>query len=441
MMTNKAHVELFYCGAWRIVATVEVYPRHEHEGFNAPSTVSYDIDYVLELIPDESPINMIGCRYPVNFNDFSATHWPTFLLDMVPTGNARKLWLKKLSLKDDHASNWWPLLLAGAGSTPGNLRIKEAVCTITELPLHEGFSEDNIVEKNEDFIEYAESRGATVAGASDVQGEAPKFLLVRDQYDRWHADGALPDDQVKDHWLVKFPRGKNSTDKTVLRNEAPYYDVAQKFGVRTSQKQLIYRDNALFIPRFDRKVTPQGVERFGLESLSSVLDVCEFGRKVSHNRACKMIMKYTTDPVNELKEYILRDVLNVCLRNTDNHGRNTAFIKTLDGGCTLSPLFDFAPMFMDSEGIARASTWDSDAERVKGTPEWGQVAADLGTELNVDSDELRRWLTSLTGRVTQLPLTMKKCGVEIELIGRLAPRIKEVAQQLSNAQSVKWSHL
>jgi serine/threonine-protein kinase HipA len=442
-MTSEAQIELFYCGAWRTVATVEIYPRQEHGGFNTPSNLSYDFDYVLELISDQSPNNMVGCRYPINFDNYINTHWPAFLLDMVPTGSARKHWLKSLSLKEDHASSWWPLLLAGAGSPPGNMRIKEAFSTTIEFSTHEGFSEDKIVEKNENFIEYVESCGAAVAGASDVQGESPKFLLVRDQHDRWHADGALSDGLVKDHWLVKFPRGKASTDKTVLRNEAPYYDVAQEFGVRTSQKQLIYKNNVLFIPRFDRKVTPQGVERFGLESLSSVLNFCEFGKKVSHNRACKMIMKYTTDPMTELREYILRDVLNVCLRNTDNHGRNTAFMKTLDGECTLSPLFDFAPMFMDSEGIPRAATWDNDAEKIKGLPDWGKVAIDLSTELNCDAAELSAWLTSLTARVIQLPATMEKCGVEIELIEGLTPRIKEVAQCLSNASPlpVKWSQL
>ncbi|MEA3465320.1 MAG: HipA domain-containing protein [Thermodesulfobacteriota bacterium] len=434
MTTSKAHIQLFHRGAWRLVATVQPYPVRGQDGFNANSVLSYDIDYAAELYPDATPIEMVGCRYPVNFDSHPMSHWPTFLLDMVPTGNARKYWLKKLSLKDDHPSSWWPLLLTGAGSPPGNMRIREAVDHSFDHPTHAGFTTEEIVEKNENFIEYAQSRGATVAGATDVQGEAPKFLLVRDQRGKWHADAALPDDQAMDHWLVKFPRGKDDNDKIVLRNEAPYYDVAQQFGIRTSQKQLLYRDDALFIPRFDREVTRNGLARYGLESLASISNVCEFGKRMSHNRSCQMIMKYTTDPITELKEYILRDVLNVCLRNTDNHGRNTAFIKTPDGEFRLSPLFDFAPMFLDPEGIARASLWDSDGETEIGVPEWGQVATDLGSELKIDLIEMRSWLANLEERVTQLPDTMQKCGVNVEIIERLERRIHNVAELLSKAR-------
>lgn len=65
------------------------------------------------------------------------------------------------------------------GNPPGNLRIagaaEEAVVD------HPGFERQEIIEKNVDFIEYAEANGALVAGASDVQGQSPKFLLVEDQ--------------------------------------------------------------------------------------------------------------------------------------------------------------------------------------------------------------------------------------------------------------------
>jgi serine/threonine-protein kinase HipA len=58
------------------------------------------------------------------------------------------------------------------------------------------------MEKQADFIEYAEARGAVVAGATDVAGDAPKFLLVRDRKRRWHPDWALKDWDILDSWLA-----------------------------------------------------------------------------------------------------------------------------------------------------------------------------------------------------------------------------------------------
>ena len=77
-------------------------------------------------------------------------------------------------------------------------------------PEHPGFALSEVLDRHERFIEYAEQSGASVAGSSGAQGDAPKLLLTRDRDDRWHADGVLPDGRVADHWIIKFPRGKSS---------------------------------------------------------------------------------------------------------------------------------------------------------------------------------------------------------------------------------------
>jgi serine/threonine-protein kinase HipA len=64
----------------------------------------------------------------------------------------------------------------------------------------------------------------------------------------------------------------------------------------------------------------------------------------------------------------------IALRNTDNHGRNSAFLKYADGTVKLSPLYDFAPMFLDPEGIPRSSRWGKELEPIPGRPDWGKVA-------------------------------------------------------------------
>ncbi len=153
---------------------------------------------------------------------------------------------------------------------------------------------------------------------------------------------------------MKFPRGKTEKDRAVLRNEAPYLEVARRFGLRVGAS-LEFINDALFIPRFDRRAIGGKIDRLGLETLSSAAGIAEFGKRGNHVEFCKVIAQYACDPKREIIEYIRRDILNAALRNTDNHGRNTAFLKQSDGTVALSPLYDFAPMFHDPDGIPRSS--------------------------------------------------------------------------------------
>lgn len=189
----------------------------------------------------------------------------------------------------------WHLLVKGAGAPPGNLRIAEAVPSPPPDPFKVGFVRRDIIEQQERFLDYAEERGAYVAGASSVQGEAPKYLLVEDDVGLFHAEGA------------------------VLRT----------------------------------------------------------GTQVR-----------------------------------------------------LSPLFDFAPMFLDPEDIGRVSRWDD--ERPGSQPEWAVICEkfkDLMPPI-----ETRTWLADLSKEVRRLPDTMEHRHVDDDIIQRLADWIDEVSAGLAEAR-------
>ncbi len=112
--------------------------------------------------------------------------------------------------------------------------------------------------------------------------------------------------------------------------------------------------------------------------------------------------------------------------NTDNHGRNTSVLKQADGRIALSPLYDFAPMFLDRSGIARVSRWADDT----GFPDWGGAAEALG-KLGLEPRETRRWLRDLAGFVGSLPQTMRECDVPAEVVEACAGRIERVRQSLA----------
>ncbi|MCK5913809.1 MAG: HipA domain-containing protein, partial [Desulfuromusa sp.] len=399
-------------GHWQLAAT-----------YQNGASLSYDIDYALAHMDADLPLTRIGMDYPINFTDYRENGWPAFLLDLLPAGAAREAWAKRISLRNDETADW-PLLCFASGNSPGNLRITSSV--IERNSNHPGFTRDEIVERNIDFIDYAEAHGAIIAGASCVQGQAPKFLLVQDHNERWHAEGALDDSEVSQHWLVKFPRGRKEADRTILRNEAPYYEVARIFGIRIGIA-LEYQDDALFIQRFDRHVASGNIDRYGLESITSLCGINTFGARLINDDICRAICRHVSDPQTELLEYLRRDILNLALGNTDNHGRNTALIKKLDRSVELSPLFDFAPMFLDPEGIPRVSRWNN--ETPGAMPDFGQVIEAVAGQV-IAPAELRAWLGEEAVKVQQLPGTMKACGVDDEIIEKMAQKIADLERSL-----------
>jgi serine/threonine-protein kinase HipA len=422
----KCTIERFIDGQWIPAGTLTT--TDPTSGCGGPCVFEYCLDYAARFL--DRPDARIGCGYPVNFEHRHEATWPGFMVDLLPQGDGRRRVMGELGRdhRQDGAANDWDVLLHGAGNPPGYLRIAEAAARFDNHP-HPGFTREEVVERNETFIEYATAHGAPVAGSSGAQGEAPKFLLTLDHAGRWHADGALPDHQAKRHYLVKFPRGKAASDRQILRNEAPYYEVARHFGL-TVAAPLEWAGNTLFIQRFDREVNDAGVGRLGLESLYALAGVATFGQALPHDRLAGALARFSTAPMADLIEYVLRDVLNVAMRNTDNHGRNTAVLKR-GAEVRLSPLYDFAPMFLDDSGIARVCRWEGDAE-IAGIPVWGKVAEKFAYG-GLDPLEMRRVLAGHADKVRALPETMASCGVEEDIIERLILRTTEVAKALADA--------
>jgi len=424
----RCHIEIYLDDRWQNAATFEPYPTTLDKGTEGECRLEYDVDYAVANLGNPKAELIPGLT--VGFELFRFDSWPPFLIDLLPTGAGRHAWLRRMEVAKDGPQVDWHLLVKGAGSPPGHLRIAEAVLPPPPDHFKNGFPRIDILEQREDFLEYAAERGAHVAGASSVQGEAPKYLLVEDSAGMFHAEGSLSDDKISRFWLVKFPRG-NRTDarnRQVLRNEAPYLEVARRFGVRTGAA-LEYQNDTLFIPRFDRVVYDGRVIRHGMHSLYALAGIPGFGRPVKHDIYCQALARVASNPATELREYILRDVLNLALRNTDNHGRNTAILR-MDSQIALSPLFDFAPMFLDPGWINRVSRWDD--ERPGSQPEWATICEKLRYAL--DPLETRTWLFALTEKVKALPDTMRTCQVEDEIIERLEKWINEVAKGLASAR-------
>ncbi|RZL86505.1 MAG: type II toxin-antitoxin system HipA family toxin, partial [Variovorax sp.] len=178
----------------------------------------------------------------------------------------------------------------------------------------------------------------------------------------------LPDARATAHYIVKFGRGTDPGLASILRHEAPYMRIAAGLGLRV-HAPLELRQRALFIPRFDRRVEAGRagagrVVRLAQESIATLTGMPGFEAVPSHDQVCRDLVRHCTDPHTEVLEYLRRDVANLALGNKDNHARNTAVQRDAHGRIGLTPLYDFAPMYLHPDGIARRIRWsDNDGGR------------------------------------------------------------------------------
>lgn len=419
------HIEIFHQGQW-LEAAQSSFSDVVRNGFRANNCVfEYDLAYAFGDTP--LPVSL---AIPVDADRHVLDAWPAFLYDLVPQGNGRRFLLDRMQLPDAQASDL-PLLCAGAFNPIGRLRIREAVEYFERhVERHgmgaDGFKLDELLARAPDFHEAMMVHGMLAAGGTGIQGVAPKYLLTQACDGKWYPDTALPDEQAERHYIVKRPRGPSEADRKVLRNEARYMEVAQRMGVRIFDLPFL-REDMLFIPRFDRQVQDGRVLRLHQESIASIAGLGGFGIQANQFDLLAAIRRVVSSPIEETIEFIRRDVLNLAMRNPDNHARNTA-VQIVDGVTRITPLFDFAPMYLDPEGITRAARWYH-----RETGKELQCWVDVLTHLALPAPEHAQLVEALVGLGEQLAClvqTMRELGVDEDIVAFVTPSIAAQRAQL-----------
>lgn len=428
-MDQYCTLQIYQDDEWLDCAIVEIVGQQQ-TGWQAATRTSYLFEYAISYM-DLSDGHALAYHLPVNVQNTLQSTWPAFLMDLLPQGYGRKELLRQLNFSENTQEQAdWALLKAGAGNPIGNLRIKEAYEWLQgQFPVQQnhGFSLDQVVERQEKFIESLASYGLFIAGSSGIQGEWPKLLLTQGHDDLFYLDHTLTDHQVKQHWLVKFSRGSDQNLDKILMHEALYMKIAQYLGLRVHQ-ELELHGKTLFIPRFDRKVIDGKVERIAQESIASVGGKAGFGVRMTHNQICSLLMQCCTEPKQEIFEYLKRDLANIALGNKDNHTRNTALQRFNNGIIQLTPLFDFAPMWLHPDGIARTTRWERDDHG--GMPIWHSVIEQIAESTMIDPKEIKAVL------IEQLPLYqgllkhMQHLQLAPEILENSQYRIDNICQQL-----------
>ncbi|MGN6232876.1 MAG: HipA domain-containing protein [Trinickia sp.] len=197
--------------------------------------------------------------------------------------------------------------------------------------------------------------------------------------------------------------------------------------VRTHPEVPTLHGDIMLPPRFDRIAHGGKVARLRQESVASLLRLPGFDLRPSLFEVVAAIRRVVTDPAAETLEFIKRDVLDLAMRNTDNHARNTA-VQLTGGKVQLTPLFDFAPLYLDSQLIPRALRWYRPDTRMELT-DWGDVLA----ALPVPGDErltLGAALCRFAAQLERLPDIMDLHGVDSDIVEFLIPSIDTQVRQL-----------
>ncbi|MHC5348384.1 type II toxin-antitoxin system HipA family toxin [Metapseudomonas furukawaii] len=379
-LTIQAHVD----GQWHdaLVLVVDA-PQKVADGV---CSAAYNQAYLLRFIDRiESPFETaVSLNLPLSWTSVRSRGYPAFIHDIVPAGAARRSLEARFAADKPAGLDMEFFLLKHCTPAPiGHLRVKESFERIASLGTL-AFPRTDVVERTNDFLEYAYEQGAAMGGATGAQGEAPKLLMSEDDAGGLHADAALADDRVRRHWLVKFARNRvTERDRNILRAEYHYYRAIAELGLETVSTDGLALEEAerpsLWMTRFDRRVVAGRVQRIPMESIYSICGNTVPGSPMKHEAVLRRLaglwmLNQQLDEIDDLAfEYVRRDLLNRILGNSDNHGRNTSIFRW-QGRFQLAPIYDLAPMVLDPEGVTRTTKWES--ERL-GAPDWPAVCASL----------------------------------------------------------------
>lgn len=446
-LTVQAYLE----ETWVDIALI-TFPESDRDNWKT-TKVDYLTEYALEFL-DRDDSHAVSLNHPVSlyFDDKGNPGWLRFIDDIIPSGASRRYWVNFLDISElPSGQQNFVLLKYGTMSPVGNLRIKESVPPWDAPASAKTFTVEDVINRAADFLDYAQERGAAAGGATGAGGEAPKLLLrCSDKQAIW-IDTWQNDPLSQDHYyLVKYPRGsRTEVDCNILRAEFHYYHELAEMGfstISTNHMRLEEGINypSLWLPRFDISRNEHGqLERLGMESVYSLLQKAP-GTLLEQQATLQTLIDkitrsnmvheqgYSFDIAAFIIEWVRRDLLNIIFGNSDNHGRNTAFIKT-DNEIMLSPIYDFAPMKADPEGIPRTLKW-SLAYESGGEYDFKGIAEALSQW--VPAADLLKKLRDTAAQLVDIQERLAVRGVPAQILDMPAIGFKYVPDKL-----VRWGLL
>jgi serine/threonine-protein kinase HipA len=159
--------------------------------------------------------------------------------------------------------------------------------------------------------------------------------------------GARPKASVKDPdgglWIAKFPSGKDEHD--VGAWEMVVLKIAAEAGIKVYPnmvRKLSSNYHTFLSKRFDRTDNGDRIHFASAMTLLGYNDGADHHDGISYIELAEYIIQHGSNVNEDLKELWKRIVLNICIKNTDDHLRNHGFLLRTSGW-ELSPIYDINP--------------------------------------------------------------------------------------------------
>lgn len=436
---KKINLQLFVQGNWHDAAEIQ-FPS---KGLDGEVTLAYTDEFI-KAVPAFGSLDQWACSLnaEVSLVPIDYERWPALLDDILPTGKSRQWWLNILDLSRHSEFEQNIGLLSNACIAPvGHLRIKESFDARPEggdarFPIEQAIS------MQYDFLEYANEQGAAIGGATGAGGVAPKLLLMVED-EQVYIDGDFAGKPLSaTPYLVKFARNKRTVrDNNILKAEGIYYQALSELLIDTPLETIDVKDMrieesqgqvSLWLPRFDVISEHGKAKRIGLESVYSIIDAGP-GSAQEHFDVIERLWQRLSQvsqmsKADFVKEYAVRDLLNIVFGNSDNHGRNTSFVK-LDNDVRFAPIYDFAPMKADPEIVTRLFKWGQDCEK-SGNVDFARVAEHLSDYC--PPQEMMAFLNGFAVKLINLPQRLYDLGCPEEILQFPAIGFNNIEQKLQN---------
>jgi serine/threonine-protein kinase HipA len=166
--------------------------------------------------------------------------------------------------------------------------------------------------------------------------------------------GARPKASVRDTkghlWIAKFPSGND--DRNMGAWEQVAMQIARDAGIQVGEcdaRKFSNKYHTFLSKRFDRTDKGDRIHFASAMTLLGYNDGTDFQSGVSYLELAEYLMQHGAQVDRNLRELWTRIVLNICIKNTDDHLRNHGFLLT-ESGWVLSPIYDVNP-FHDGTGL------------------------------------------------------------------------------------------
>ncbi|OMP76761.1 MULTISPECIES: type II toxin-antitoxin system HipA family toxin [unclassified Chitinophaga] len=166
--------------------------------------------------------------------------------------------------------------------------------------------------------------------------------------------GARPKASVKDPngqlWIAKFPSGGDIVD--IGGWEAVAMEIAMNAGIKVAPckaQKFSNKYHTFLSQRFDRNPNGERIHFASAMTMLGYTDGADYTTGVSYLELAEFLIRNGANVNEDLEELWRRIVLNVCMKNTDDHLRNHGFLLTKQGWI-LSPVYDVNP-FPDGTGL------------------------------------------------------------------------------------------